>query len=431
MRTLHVIGAWHESSGGVRTFYSALLGHAERAGRSMTLVVPGERDALIQEGASTRIYTVAAPRAPVLDRRYRVILPHRLFPAPNAWVWRIIREQQPDVVEVSDKYTLCHLAGLIKQKTGPRPTVIGFSHERFDDVVQAQLGRHPLVRALARLYIRSAYLRQFDAHIANSEYTADELRTAAVSGGPSARLRWRMRDRITVAPLGADVDTFGPWQQSDDVRRRLLSRLGGAPASRIVLWAGRLSAEKGVDLLLPAVRLAVDRGCDLRLVVAGDGPLRDVIARDAREFLPGRCLFLGHVDRRDELAGLLASVDAFVHTNPREPFGIAPLEALVSGVAVVLPRSGGVLSYASDETAWLVRPDAIGLADGLVECFRRPDEAKRRSANAVAMAPQWSWDGAATRYFDAVAAVDRQRRREWAPDAPATGRLRAAVARRF
>jgi alpha-1,6-mannosyltransferase len=431
MRTLHLTSAWHEHSGGARTFYTALLEAAEAQGRAMTLVVPGDRDGLQQAGGSTRIYSVAAPRSPFFDRRYRIVLPHRIVPTSRNWLWRIIRDEAPEVIEIADKLSLCHVAGILKRSIGPRPTAIGFSHERFDDVAQAQLGGRFPVRTLARSYLRSVYLRQFDAHIANSEYTAGELRVAAASGGPSAWRHWRMRDRVVVVPLGADVATFGPWRRSEEARRSLLTCLGGSPASKVVLSAGRLSVEKGVDRLLPAIRLAVDRGCDVRLVVAGDGPMREVMARDAREFLPGRCLFLGHVDRRDDLAALVASVDAFVHTNPREPFGIAPLEALVSGVPVVLPRSGGVLSYATDETAWLARSGAVGLAGGLVECLTRPDEAKRRCSNAVAMAPEWSWAGVTKRYFDTVAVIDHQRRTEWAPEGPGPERLRAAVARRM
>ncbi len=422
MRTLHITSAWHEQSGGARTFYSALLASAETDRRRMALVVPGERDGLQQAGAFTRIYTVAAPRSPVFDRRYRIVLPHRLVPTPHSWLWRIIRDEAPDVVEVADKFTLCHIAGLVKQRSEPRPTVVGFSHERLDDVMRAHVGRGPVVRALARSYVRSVYLRQFDAHIANSEYTAGELRAAAVSRGPSAWRHWRLRDRIVVVPLGADVSTFGPGRRSHEVRAALLARLGGSPSSKLVLFAGRLSAEKNVDLLLPAVRHAATRGCDVCLVVAGDGPMRDAMARAAREFVPGRSLFLGHVSRRDDLATLVASADVFLHTNPREPFGIAPLEALVSGVPVVLPRSGGVLAYATDETAWLVRPDAIGLANGLVECLTRPAEAARRSANAVAMAPAWSWSGVATRYFDALTAIDRLRRTDWARETAASER---------
>ena len=416
MRTLHITSAWHEHSGGARTFYIALLDAAEAQGRVMTLLVPGPRDALLHAGRSTRIYTLAALRAPCFDRRYRLVLPHRIMPTARGWLWRVIRDEAPDVIEIADKLTLCHVAGLVKRTVGPRPTVIGFSHERFDDVVQAHLGGGAPVRTLAQAYVRSVYLRQFDAHIANSEYTAGELRIAAASGGPAAWRHWRMRDRIRVVPLGADVEMFSPGQRSEETRRSLLARTGGGATSKVVLAIGRLSAEKGVTLLLPAIRLAVDRGCDVRLVVAGDGPLREGLERDACEFLPGRCLFLGHVGRRSGLATLVASVDVVVHPNPREPFGIAPLEALVSGVPVVLPRSGGVLSYATDEVAWLVRPDAQGLADGLVECLTRSEEATRRCVNAVALAPEWSWVAAATRYFDTVWAIDRQRRSVWARD---------------
>lgn len=421
MRTLHITSAWHEQSGGARTFYSALLEAAESDRRRMALVVPGQRDSLQQTSAFTRIYTVAAPRSPVFDRRYRIVLPHRTMPTSRSWLWRIIRDEAPDVVEVADKFTLCHIAGLLKRRPEPRPTVVGFSHERLDDVVRAQVARVSAVRAMARSYVRCVYLRQFDAHIANSEYTAAELRAAAVSAGPSAWRHWRLRDRIAVVPLGADVSTFGPYRRSREMRESLLARSGGAASSKIVLFAGRLSAEKDPTVLLPAVRHAMRRGCDLRLVVAGDGPMREALAREAQESLPGRSVFLGHVVRRDELATLVASVDAFVHTNPREPFGIAPLEALVSGVPVVLPRSGGVLAYATDETAWLVRPGPLGLASGLLECLSRPDEAARRSANAVAMAPAWSWSGVATRYFAALAAIDHRRRTDWLRDRRAPG----------
>jgi glycosyltransferase involved in cell wall biosynthesis len=43
---------------------------------------------------------------------------------------------------------------------------------------------------------------------------------------------------------------------------------------------------------------------------------------------PGRAAFLGHIKNPDELAGLLANADLFIHPSDREPFGIAPLEAM-------------------------------------------------------------------------------------------------------
>ena len=61
---------------------------------------------------------------------------------------------------------------------------------------------------------------------------------------------------------------------------------------------------------------------------------------------------LGHLDK-ELLADYYANADVFVHPNPKEPFGIAPLEAMASGVPVVAPNSGGILSYATDENIWM------------------------------------------------------------------------------
>lgn len=90
-----------------------------------------------------------------------------------------------------------------------------------------------------------------------------------------------------------------------------------------------------------------------QLFAAGDGPRREAFLAEARARVPGRVHPLGHLDR-EQLADTLASVEAFVHRNPREPFGIGPLEATASGVArvaLVGPDAGGVLTYAGGETA--------------------------------------------------------------------------------
>ena len=98
MHTLHLTNAWHAASGGVRTFYTALLDGADRAGRRVTVVVPGERDSIADVGARGRLYTIEAPASPVLDRRYRAIMPHQFLTAGSA-VRRILAREQPDLLE--------------------------------------------------------------------------------------------------------------------------------------------------------------------------------------------------------------------------------------------------------------------------------------------------------------------------------------------
>ena len=103
IKTLHVTNNYHSTSGGIRAFYLALLENANRLRRPMRLVVPGDVDRVEEAGDFGRIYYVQAPRTPVFDRRYRLILPHTfLFPSPNG-LRHILRMEQPDLVEVCDK----------------------------------------------------------------------------------------------------------------------------------------------------------------------------------------------------------------------------------------------------------------------------------------------------------------------------------------
>ncbi len=78
-------------------------------------------------------------------------------------------------------------------------------------------------------------------------------------------------------------------------------------------------------------------------------------------------VYLDHERRRDRLATLFANVDAFLHPNPREPFGIAPLEAMAAGTPLVAPNSGGVTAYAHAGNAWLSEPTGEGFARSILD----------------------------------------------------------------
>ncbi|HEY8563605.1 MAG TPA: glycosyltransferase family 4 protein, partial [Pyrinomonadaceae bacterium] len=91
---------------------------------------------------------------------------------------------------------------------------------------------------------------------------------------------------------------------------------------------------------------------------------------------------LGHLDK-ETLADYYANCDVFVHPNPKEPFGIAPLEAMASGAPTVAPDSGGILSYATDENAWLVTPAGAEFARAVREVVEDPNERARKVNNAI------------------------------------------------
>jgi len=410
-RSVHFTNAWHGTSGGIRTFYEALLVGAEQHRRHLALVVPGPKTSCQRLGEFARIYSIRAPHSPVFDRRYRVLLPHRYVGASRSAVWRLLAREQPDVVETCDKYALPFLNGLVKRRAGdgPRPTLIGLSCERMDDNIRVWLGSGRLADAATRTYLRRVYLPLFDGHIANSEYTAQELRTIVDTYAASDwRLR-RLQTLIRVGPMGVDLNGFSPARRSDAIKRQLLKSLGGVPDSTLLVYAGRVSPEKHVMGLPTMIGQLVARGIDARLIVCGDGPLRATLERSAAQEAPGRISVLGHVPRTT-LAGILASADVFVHPNPREPFGIGPLEAMASGLPVVLPRAGGVLTYATDANAWLTTPDAEGLAGGVSNLLARPVLRQQRRTVALEDVKRLAWPAAVATYFDHYDTIDETRR---------------------
>jgi alpha-1,6-mannosyltransferase len=364
---------------------------AEREGHHMRLVVPGESTSVREVGCFGKIYQIEAPRAP-LNPEYRVVLPHRyLF--PGTALQRILNEEEPDLVEVSDKYAIHWLAGLLRTRRLPgvrtRPTIVGTSHERMDENVRAYLTESKAGQRLSRWYMKWLYFPMFDHHITVSEHTAEELIQASRGH--------KVRRGIWVAGMGVDCDRFTPARKSAGVRMKLqeLARCDGE--TTILLFAGRLAPEKNLPLLMEtAARLP---STQYRLAIAGGGILEELLRAQCGARGLQHVVFLGHVGDRDTLADYFANADIFVHPNDREPFGITPLEAMASGLALVAPNAGGVTSYATEANAWLAKADAASFADAITAAVKNRAERARRTQTALETASEHRWDRITSRYL--------------------------------
>jgi len=148
---------------------------------------------------------------------------------------------------------------------------------------------------------------------------------------------------------------------------------------------------------------------DYRLLVAGRGPLEPWLQEQAQH-LSGRIVLVGHVSDRRALAELLANTDAFIHPNPREPFGITPLEAMCSELPLVAPSQGGVMAYCGARNAWLAEPNGPSFAASVRAAF--DDQATRAArvteARRTALAHDWS--EIADRFFDTYDSFYRSHR---------------------
>ncbi len=400
-KTLHCTNAWHETSGGVATFYRALIRAANASGHELRLIVPGAEDRVEETGPTTRIYHVAAPPAR-LNANYRTLYPDQ-FLWPQSRIQAILAAERPDVVEVCDKYTLNYLGavlrlGLLKQIQF-KPVVVGLSCERMDENVAAYLSQGRLARWFNAFYMRWLYFPFFDHHLVNSRYTAEELRAA--SHGHA------VRRGVWVMPMGVDFARLSPELRSPAERTALVSSIGAAPESTLLLYAGRLVPEKNTGLLLETLEalVASSDGRDYRLLLAGSGIEQPTLEREAERRLPGRVTFLGHIADREHMARLYANVDLFVHPNPREPFGIAPLEAMASGLPVVAPNSGGVLTYATEENAWIVPADAGSFSAAVQDALRDPEVRQRKARRARSTAAEYDWQHVAANFLRVYCAM--------------------------
>jgi glycosyltransferase involved in cell wall biosynthesis len=170
--------------------------------------------------------------------------------------------------------------------------------------------------------------------------------------------------RVAVVRPGVDPERFAA-EDPAAARAALRGELGLPAAARLVGSVARLDPVKGLDRLLAAGAAVAAARPDVHLVLAGDGPdgarLRALASGPA---LAGRVHFLG---LRRDVPRVLAALDVFALPSLAEGYGLAALEALAAGAAVVASRAGGVPEVVADgRTGLLVEPgDAAGLAAAL------------------------------------------------------------------
>ncbi len=190
-------------------------------------------------------------------------------------------------------------------------------------------------------------------------------------------------ERVTRWDRGVDLERF-------DQALRTPGLLGDAIN---VLYAGRLTREKGVDLLAEAFLAARRRDPRLHLVLAGGGPEEEAL----RHRLSEHATFLGWLSGND-LARAYASADVFMFASQTDTFGQVLLEAQASGLPVLAVVEGGPTSLIDDgETGLLApgRPDA--LADALISLVNAPLLRERLRRGALTAVRGRTWEAALDR----------------------------------
>lgn len=166
-----------------------------------------------------------------------------------------------------------------------------------------------------------------------------------------------------------------------------------------IMAAARLAPYKGVDLLLWSFRGLLEKEPAARLTICGgdfSGGHYQELAR--RLGLGGRVRFLGRIgDRR--LREELFRARFFVSSSRAETYGLAALEAMAAGRAVLAARTGAARAWTHGREAWLFAPgDWRALESGLLQLWRDPALRRRLARCGRSFAAAQSWEDRARRY---------------------------------
>jgi glycosyltransferase involved in cell wall biosynthesis len=199
-------------------------------------------------------------------------------------------------------------------------------------------------------------------------------------------------DRLRVVHNGVDTSAFAV----DGERRRAMRDALGLGSEPLVVTVSALREGKGLEVLLPAVAALVRERPEVRLAIAGEGPLRARLQElAAQNGLNGHVRWLGLVR---EVPDLLAAADVFVLASRYDAFPTAVLEALAAGRPVVATRVGGVPEIVEEgKSALLVNPgDPAELASAIGTLLADPARAAalgaagRQRINERFRAESWS-----------------------------------------
>ena len=219
-------------------------------------------------------------------------------------------------------------------------------------------------------------------------------------------------DRVHVYPFGVDQQLFHPSRAS---KGRALVRQRTGDERPYLIFTSAISPRKNLQAVRDALLGVADRGFPHALAIVGSDPPGDFnleeLRRQAFAELPGHPgRILRFADPTDEeLASLVAGATAACQPSRFEGFGLPALEAMASGVPVVVSNRAA-LPEVVGQAGWVVEPTAEGVERALLEIFEDPARAQLMAARARRRAESFTWDRTANGWLHVLRSAARQSR---------------------
>jgi glycosyltransferase involved in cell wall biosynthesis len=254
----------------------------------------------------------------------------------------------------------------------------GIYHTDFPQYIRI-LTEDSFLESIAWNYMHWFY-GQLDTVFVNSE----EYRDSWIKRGfDPAKLR--------IFPRGLDTELFNPTQRDP----AFFEKFGATNGQVRLLYVGRVSKEKDLDVLASAYRRLRDEGLSIQLFVVGHGPYAQALS----ETLPD-AFFTGYLRGRD-LAKAYASADIFVFPSTTDTFGNVIIEAQASGVPVIVSDSGGPKELVEDKTNGLITKshDVDDFSRAIRELVLNPNLRERMADRARQSVIDRTWPTAFRKFW--------------------------------
>jgi len=344
---------------GVATTLHQLAGYAERHLTQLDVFVYAREKWSVEDRGSVRVVRVG-PRAPVriyedIDFDLGVV---------HGGLHERFRRSAYDVVHVATPGSM-GLNGLLAARRARTPC-IGSYHTALPEFARAR-AQHLAARLRLPADSAGAVTERITRSYVTWFYNKCRL-VLAPTETVRADLQRRFTTRVGIFSRGVDPARFHPRfrEAHEDIR---------------VLYAGRMSVEKNLDLL---VELFHGRS-NARLIMVGDGPYR----RTLQEKLPN-ATFTGFLNGQD-LSRAYASADIFAFPSEVDTFGVAVLEAMSSELPVVATDRMGPRELIEDGVTGFVAAGARQFRDRLEQLIANPEQRRGMGSKARQRALQRSW----------------------------------------
>lgn len=380
MRIALVTETYPPQINGVSRTLEQLARHAVRRGHEVIVVHPryaanAGAKPLIEEAGYQELELPAVP----LPFYSEVILPR----PPFGRMRRALDRFRPEIVHIATEALLGHAA--LRHGLRRGWPVVSSYHTNFDSYAA-----HYRLRWTVPTVTR--YLRWF------------HNRTAATYVPSTSIIRKLSAigfERLVLWSRGVDTALFRPRIEERIAGRR---RLDIPPTAFVAGHCGRLAAEKNVDYLADVFERFLTRVLHAHVVIVGDGPSREGIARRLCS-VPGlarRVHFTGYLTG-PKLADAYGLMDVFAFASRTETFGNVLLEAMATGLPVVALAEGGPADVVADRVngrSLAPQSPASMMADVLAEWSHLPATVRSMGDSARAYAQSQSWESVMDGLFD-------------------------------